>query len=62
MLYEVFKMSTAFSDAGIRYFPRVCSNAVNSSCVMETVHQTRYCRFVWHSRIGKCIPNAILTC
>jgi hypothetical protein len=29
-------------------------------CVTETVHQTRYCRFVWHRRIGKCIPKLIL--
>jgi hypothetical protein len=24
------------------------------------VHQTRYCRFVWHRRIGKCIPKLVL--
>jgi hypothetical protein len=26
----------------------------------HTVHQTRYCRFVWHRKIGKCIPKLIL--
>jgi hypothetical protein len=30
------------------------------TCVTEMVHQTRYCRFVWHRRIGKCIPKLIL--
>jgi hypothetical protein len=27
----------------------------NSSSVTETVHQTRYCRFDWHRRVGKLI-------
>jgi hypothetical protein len=26
----------------------------------ETVHQTRYCRFVWYSRVGECIPKLFL--
>jgi hypothetical protein len=26
-------------------------------CVTETVHQTRYCRTVWHKTIGKCTPE-----
>jgi hypothetical protein len=56
----VLEMSTAFSDACIHSFPHVWCNPVKSSCVKETVHQTRYCRFVWHSRIGKCIPKLIL--
>jgi hypothetical protein len=29
-------------------------------CVTETVHQTRYCKFVWHRRIEKCIPKLFL--
>jgi hypothetical protein len=32
---------------------------LHASSVMEMVHQTRYCRFVWHRRIGKCIPKLI---
>jgi hypothetical protein len=58
MLYQVLEMSTAFSDACIHPSSHVWCNPVNSSCVTETVHQTRYCRFVWHKRIGKCIPNS----
>jgi hypothetical protein len=38
-------------------FSFVWCKLLKSSCVMETVHQTRYCRFVWHRRIGKCIPK-----
>jgi hypothetical protein len=53
-------MSTAFSDACFHSFPHVWCNTVKSSCFSETVHQTRYCRFVWHRRIGKCIPLFIL--
>jgi hypothetical protein len=53
-------MSTAFKDACIHSFPHVWCNPVKSSCVAETVHQTRYCLFVWHRRIGKCIPKLIL--
>jgi hypothetical protein len=53
-------MSTAFSNACIHSFPHVWYNPVKSSCVTETVHQTKYCRFVWHRRIGKCIPKLIL--
>jgi hypothetical protein len=36
-----------------------CMHSLSSlcSCVTETVHQTRYCRFVWHKRIAKCIPK-----
>jgi hypothetical protein len=30
------------------------------SAVTETVHHTRWCRFVWYRRIGKCIPKLIL--
>jgi hypothetical protein len=47
-----------------------CMHSLFSSCLMqpgeeflqwpETVHQTIYCRFVWHRRIGKCIPKLIL--
>jgi hypothetical protein len=47
-----------------------CMHSLFSSCFMqpgeellqwpETVHQTRYCRFVWHRTIGKCIPKLIL--
>jgi hypothetical protein len=54
-------MSTAFSDAFINSFSHVWCNPVKSSYVTETVLQTRYCRFVWHKRIGKCIPKLILT-
>jgi hypothetical protein len=53
-------MSTAFSDACIHSFPHVWCHPVKSSCITETVHQTRYCRFVWRRRIGKCIPKLIL--
>jgi hypothetical protein len=42
------------------FFPYVWWNPVKSFCVMETVYQTRYCRFVWHRRVGKCIPKLIL--
>jgi hypothetical protein len=35
-------------------------SVLHASCVTETVHQTRYCRFVWHRRIEKCIPKLIL--
>jgi hypothetical protein len=35
----------------VHSFPHVLSNPVKSSCVTETVHQTRYCRFDWHRRI-----------
>jgi hypothetical protein len=52
-------MSTAFSDARIHSFPHVSCNLVKSSCVTETVHQTKYCQFVWHKRIGKWIPKLI---
>jgi hypothetical protein len=31
------------------------------SCITETVHKTRYHRFVWHKRIGKYIPKLLLT-
>jgi hypothetical protein len=61
MLYQLLEMSTAFSDAYISSFPHVWCSPVKSSCVMETVHQTRYCRFFWHRRAGKCIPKLILT-
>jgi hypothetical protein len=60
MLYLVLETSTAVSDACIHSFTHVWCNPVKSSCVMETVHQTGYCRFVWHRRIGKCIPKLIL--
>jgi hypothetical protein len=50
----------AFSDACIHSFPHVWCNLAKSSCVTEMVPQTRYCRFVWHRRIGKCIPKLIL--
>jgi hypothetical protein len=53
-------MSTAFSDACIHSFPNVWCNPAKRSCFTETVHRTRYCRFVWHRRIGKCIPKLIL--
>jgi hypothetical protein len=53
-------MSTASSDTYIHSFPHVWCNPVKSSCVTETVHQTRYCRFAWHRRIGKCMPKLIL--
>jgi hypothetical protein len=53
-------MSTAFSDACIHYFPRVLCNLVKSFCVIETAHQTIHWRFVWHRRVGKCIPKLIL--
>jgi hypothetical protein len=53
-------MSTAFSDACIHTFLHVWCNPVKSSCVTETVRQTRYCRSVWHRRIEKCIPKLIL--
>jgi hypothetical protein len=56
----VLKISTAFSDACIHSFPHVWCNLVKSSCVTVTVHQTRYCRFVWLRRIEKCIPSLIL--
>jgi hypothetical protein len=54
------EMSIAFSDACIHSFPHVWCNLVKSSCVTETVHQTRYCRFVWRRRIRKSIPKLIL--
>jgi hypothetical protein len=60
MLYHVLEMSAAFSDACIHSLPHVLCNPVKSSCVTETVHQTRCCRFVWHSRIGKRIPKLFL--
>jgi hypothetical protein len=50
----------AFRDASIHPFSRVRCNAVNISCVMGTVHQTKDCRFVWHRRIGKCDPKLIM--
>jgi hypothetical protein len=28
-------------------------------CVTETVHEMGYYLFVWHKRIGKCIPKLI---
>jgi hypothetical protein len=56
----LLEMSTAFSDAFIHSFPHDWCNPVKSSCVAETVHQTRYCRFVWHGKIGKCVPKLIL--
>jgi hypothetical protein len=39
----------------------VWRNPVNSSCVMQTVHQTRYCWFDRHRGIGKSIPKVILS-
>jgi hypothetical protein len=36
-------------------------NLVKNSCVTQTVHQTRYCRFVWHRRNGNCTAGLILT-
>jgi hypothetical protein len=33
---------------------------LHAACVTETVHQTRYCRFVWHRKIGKSIFKLIL--
>jgi hypothetical protein len=59
-VFEVLEMSTTFSDAYIHSFPHVWCNPVKSSCVTETVHQTRYCRFVSHRRIEKCISKLIL--
>jgi hypothetical protein len=53
-------MSTAFSDACTHSFPHVWCNPVKRSCVTEAVHQTRYCRFVRHRRIGKFISKLIL--
>jgi hypothetical protein len=44
----------------IHSFPHVWYNPVKSSCVTETFHQKRYCRFVWHRKIGKCIPKLIM--
>jgi hypothetical protein len=60
MSYYVLEMSTAFSDASIHSFPHILCFPVKSFCVTETVHQTRYCRYVWHRRIWKCIPKLIL--
>jgi hypothetical protein len=53
-------MSTVLRDACIHSSPPIWCNLVKSSCVMETVHQTIYCQFVWHRRTGKCIPKPIL--
>lgn len=52
-------MSIAFSDASILFLYVRCS-LEKRYCVRETVHQTRYCRFVWHRGTGKCIPERIL--
>jgi hypothetical protein len=46
-----------FVNACIHSLPHVWCNPVKSSCVTETVHQTRYCRFVWYMRSSKCIPK-----
>jgi hypothetical protein len=46
-------MCTTFSDACIRSFLMLQHS--EEFCVTETVHQTRYCGFLWYSRIGKCI-------
>jgi hypothetical protein len=54
-------MSTAFSDACFHCSSHVWCNPVKSSCVTETVRQTRHCQFVWHRKIGKCVPKLILT-
>jgi hypothetical protein len=32
-------------------------SVLHTSCITETVHQTRNCQFIWHRRIGKCIPK-----
>jgi hypothetical protein len=29
-------------------------SVLHASCVTETIHQKRYCRFVWHRRIRMC--------
>jgi hypothetical protein len=58
--FLVLEMSTMFSDARIHSFSYVWCNPVKSFCVMEMVHHTRYCQFVWHRRIGKCVPKLIL--
>jgi hypothetical protein len=64
MLFLVLEDSTAFSDACIHSFPHVLCNGtvfvLHDSCVPETVHQMTHCRFVWHRKIGKCIPKHIL--
>jgi hypothetical protein len=63
MLYDLFETSTAFSDACIHSFPHVWCNwtisVLHACCVTETVHQTRYCRFFWPRRIGKCTSKLI---
>jgi hypothetical protein len=56
----MLEMSTSFSDACIHAFPHVCCNPANNSCVTETVHQTRHCRFVWKRGIGECISKLVL--
>jgi hypothetical protein len=53
-------MSTAFSTITKHRRSTGTVSVLHASCVTETVHQTRYCRFVWHRRIGKCIPKLIL--
>jgi hypothetical protein len=53
-------MSTFSGDEFVHSFPHVSCNPMKSSCITETVHQTRFSRFVWHMRIGKCIPKRIL--
>jgi hypothetical protein len=54
-------MSTAFSDAlSSSCLMQSGEEFLSASCVTETIHQMRYCRFVWHRRIGKCVPKLIL--
>lgn len=37
-------------------------SVVDASCVTETLHQMRYCWFVWYSIVKRCIPIVILAC
>jgi hypothetical protein len=32
-------------------------SVLHTSCVMEVVHQMKYCQFVWHRRTRKCISK-----
>jgi hypothetical protein len=40
----------------IRRYERV--RFLHSSCISETVHQTRYCPFVWHWELGNISKNS----
>lgn len=45
----------------INCFPRVLLNSEDSSCVNDMIQKTTYCLFVWHRRIGKCVPKLVIT-